>query len=352
MVLNRDLALLFAKLYAEKFNAIRVFEPLAGIGVRAFRLALEIPDHVKEVVISDYNDITTNIAAHNRYELGIQDKVIQFKREARSLAMDLAEKQLRYNFVDLDPFGSPAPFIDFIWPVLQLNALVAITATDMTALCGVYPDACLRKYGGYPLNNFHTHETAARLLLGLVARSAAKHEIGISPLLTVSFDHYTKTFVSTHKSRGAANNSVRQLGYSFTCKNCFKITFASLDNTEDIRCCGTMIRAGPLWTGELFDEEWAEFALLHLDGMELPSDKRIKRSLEEARDSTELYGYWTMDTLCKHLGTSQPSFADFFDAISEKGYRIVRSWFTDQAFRTNAPPIVVQQVIKDLVSNS
>jgi tRNA (guanine26-N2/guanine27-N2)-dimethyltransferase len=350
MVLNRDLAILFAKLYADKYHPIRIFEPLAGIGIRAFRLALEIPDQVLEVVISDYNEITSAIASYNRYHLAISDKVLQFKREARSLAMDLAERQLRYNFVDLDPFGSPAPFIDFIWPVLQINALVAVTATDMTALCGVYPDSCLRKYGGYPQNNFHTHETASRLLIGLVARSAARHEVGITPILTVSFDHYTKVFFTTHRSRGAANESSKQIGYSYTCQNCMSIKYTPINHNERVSCCGELDQAGPLWIGELFDSEWATYALDNLDDLGLTSHKRIKRSLEEARDSEGLMGYWTMDSLCKHMGTSQPSFAGFFEALSVEGYRVVRSWFTKQAFRTDAPLEVIQHIIKELVS--
>ncbi len=299
MVANRDLAMLFTKVYSEKMNLImRVFEPLAGIGVRAFRLVTELPDKISEVVIADYNPVTTAIASQNIQDLGIGDKVLQFQREARSLALDMAEHKLSFHYVDLDPFGSPSPFIDTMWPILTYRSMIAVTATDMTALCGVFPKACLRKYGGLPVNNHHTHDTAARLLIAMVVKSAARFEKGVVPVFTASVDHYTKIFFTSRTSRGAANDAVAQLGFSFTCQKCHQIQYTAIDE-EKPDCCGMLEQAGPLWIGKIYETEWCKDALDTLDSMDLKSSKRLTKMLQEGVDAGELRGYYQISKLCK-----------------------------------------------------
>jgi len=314
-------------------------------------MAQTIPEAVQEIVISDYNSVTTAIANVNRYQLSLENQVFQFQREARSLAYDLAEHRLRYHYLDLDPFGSPAPFIDSCWSLLSYRAMIAVTATDMTALCGVYPDACLRKYGGLPINNHHCHETAARLLIAMVVRSAARFEKGITPIFTTSIDHYTKVFFRVRTSRGAANDAVNQIGFSYTCTNCHQIYYTRITD-ESPECCGSLDKAGPLWTGELFDTTWCHNALEVLDDLELPSTKRIRKLLVEGCDTQGILGFYQMSEFCKNLKLPQPAFDDIFKEIRSLGYRVVRSYFTDQALRSDIPGQKLQSVIRDLVGES
>jgi len=350
MVLNRDLAILFGKTYAKEMEVkLRVFEPLAGIGVRAFRLAKEIPDSINEVVIADFNPVTTAIANVNNTQLELNDKVLQFKREARSLAMDLAEQRFKYHYIDLDPFGSPSPFIDSMWNLLTYRSLIAVTATDMTVLCGVYPEACMRKYGGYPLNNHHTHETATRLLIAMVVQSAARFERGIVPIFSINVDHYTKVFFQVRTSRGDANDATGKIGFSYTCDSCQQIYYTGMLDAAPV-CCGSLHKAGPLWTGNLFDREWAEKANSELATLDLPSQRRIAKLLAEARDTGEIKGFYQISEFCKNLTLPQPSFDDLFSAIEKAGYEVVRSQFTDQAIRSDISGKELQKIITELVS--
>ena len=342
MVYNRDLSLLNVWLHhRERGRKLRVFEPLAGIGVRGFRLINELDDAVEEVTINDFGEISTDLGRYNRGLLK-DSRLIQYKREARALAATLAENSMKYHYLDLDPFGSPAPFIDSIWKLMANKGIVGVTATDMTALAGVFPKAGLRKYGGLPLNNDRTHETAVRLLIGLMVRSAARFEKGIEPLLSISSDHYVKIFARVHDGRGKANSSINKLGFVSFCKTC---QFFSM-NGQFHSHHGSPAIAGPLWLGSIFDKDWCEKGLEELQNLDLPTIRRIKKVLEEGWDSHDLPYYYALDQIASYLHINTPKTSKLIDKISSLGYKARKTTYRKQAIRTDAPYWIFEEVIK------
>ena len=59
------------------------------------------------------------------------------------------------DYIDIDPFGSPNPFLDSAI-ANKKYVYLAITSTDTSGLAGSYKNACLRKYWALPL---HTPKT-------------------------------------------------------------------------------------------------------------------------------------------------------------------------------------------------
>ena len=360
MGLNRDFSLIFMVLYAKKFSKkLRMLDPLAGIGIRAIRAGLEITDYLSEVVINDYSELTCQVSNYNIHKNGLTDLITIYQREARALMLDLSENNKKYHYVDIDPFGPLTPFIDDVWATLSLSGLVSITATDTTALCGVYPKACYRKYGGIPLNNHHTHETGARILISAIARSAARHEFGLVVFFTLTADHYFKIFIHAKKRRGYATDTVMDIGYSYTCPECFEIRYDAGSRPDSMECCGIISDvAGPLWCGNLFSKEWTKNARNLLfensediqdHNIKLQNSKRVEKLITEGIEGWDLKGYYTSDTISKKLRLGQPSFAKVAERLEEQGYRFVRTWFTKNSFRSDAPGTLVVKIFKDLV---
>ena len=52
-----------------------------------------------------------------------------------------------WQWVGIDPFGSPVPFLDSAMQSSARRAVMEITATDTAALTGSSARACLRRYG-------------------------------------------------------------------------------------------------------------------------------------------------------------------------------------------------------------
>lgn len=62
-----------------------------------------------------------------------------------------AEKQ--FDVVDLDPYGTAAPFLDGAVQAVKDGGLLCVTCTDMAVLAGSQPAACFAKYGAVPVKN-------------------------------------------------------------------------------------------------------------------------------------------------------------------------------------------------------
>ncbi len=151
MEMNRDLAVLMLQTYQRPINReLAACEPMAGCGVRGIRLAREV-EGVRKVVLNDINLAGTRLAEFNVNLNGLTDKVQVDNKDANFLLSSYAAPRKRFDYVDIDPFGSPVPYIDSALRALRNGGLLALTATDMAPLCGVHAKACLRKYGGKPL---------------------------------------------------------------------------------------------------------------------------------------------------------------------------------------------------------
>lgn len=67
------------------------------------------------------------------------------------------------NAVDLDPYGSAAPFIDSAVQTVSNGGLLCITCTDMAVLCASYPETCYAKYSSIPMKGDNSHEAVLDL---------------------------------------------------------------------------------------------------------------------------------------------------------------------------------------------
>jgi len=108
----------------------------------------------------------------------------------------------RFDVIDLDPYGTAAPFLDAAVQSLQDGGLLCVTCTDAGVFASMgYLEKTYDLYGGLPLKGAHSHEGGLRLILHAVATSAAKYGIAIEPLLSLSIDFYARLFIRVHKQQ-------------------------------------------------------------------------------------------------------------------------------------------------------
>ena len=264
MEFNRDLTVLAFQAYQRMVGReISICEPLTSQGIRGIRFAAEI-EGVKRVLISDINERAFKVAKHN-VQLNGLEKVITVKhKDANCVLSCNASPKKRFDIVDIDPFGTPAPFLGSALRALRNHGLLASTATDLAPLCGVHSKACIRKYGGKPLRTEYCHELAVRLLAGCTATLAAKHDIGIQR----GFQPQQRTLhpairSNLHTARKKADESVKTLGYILHCFNCLhrETTRQPFGNLTCPECGSKMDYAGPLWLGNIFDQQFIELMI-------------------------------------------------------------------------------------------
>ena len=145
MGINRDISVLL--LNSIKKDNLQIADPLAASGVRSIRFLKEFnKDKIKGIYINDYNkdavkSIKGNLALNKiQYK---NNKQITIKNEDANLFL---LNSAGFDYIDIDPFGSPNFLLDSSCRRISRSGILAVTATDTSALCGTFPKACLRKY--------------------------------------------------------------------------------------------------------------------------------------------------------------------------------------------------------------
>jgi len=354
MELNRDIAVLALQAYQKtRGEEVRVCEPLAGCGIRGIRFAKEVKG-VREVLVNDLNPKATRLAKFNVELNGLSKHVSVENEDANLILSKYAAPRKRFNFIDVDPFGSPSPYIDSAVRALRDGGMLALTATDLAPLCGVHPKACVRKYGGKPLRTEYCHENAVRLLAACLAKTAAKHDIAVKIAFSHSTDHYIRVYAITNYGARKADETMRNIGYITHCFRCFhrEIINETLPVALPRKCreCGAELDvAGPLWIDKIVDKAFCELMIEEAVERKIRQRKRILKLLSTVYDETGLLPtYYVLDKMCSRLGINVPSVEKVMNALNSKGFKTVKTHFNSRGVKSEASARIVAETLKEL----
>lgn len=357
MRLNRDLSILFLRAYMEKHPVEMMCEPLTGSGVRTLRYLNECPGDF-HAIMSDANPLAVETARRNVETLGFGDRAEVIHGDAKVLLLTESRGK-RFDFVDVDPFGTPALYVSAaVQSISPKGGLLAVTATDMPVLCGVYPKIALRRYGGFSARTPFTHEIAVRLLNGFIYSVAGSNECSMEPLAVLSTDHYVRTWVRIETNRTEANRQASEIGIIRYCIGCMHSEIVSLspkvqsvDFEHKIEgCTGTIRVAGPLWIGDLFKKAYLDDAIKILESEEdADYHRKTPDVLEKMREESVLTNkpYIDIHTLCDLHNLAPIKNQIIIDNLKEQGYEATMTHFKPTAIRTNASVKEVTRIISD-----
>jgi len=357
MELNRDFAVLALQAFQRMVKRELVAcEPLAGCGVRGVRLASEV-EGVRKVVLNDIGPEAAKLAEFNVRLNNLAERVNVANEDANFLLSRYAAPRRRFDYVDIDPFGSPVPYLDSALRALRNGGLLALTATDMAPLCGVHPKACMRKYGGKPLRTEYCHELAIRFLIGCSASLAAKHDVAVNPVFGYSMYNHVRTYAKVDYGAKKADKSLENIGYILHCFSCLhrenqKGIAAPLK--RDCPECGSKLQtAGPLWLGPLWDEKFCIKMKDEVRGRNLRNEAKIRQMISLIIEETKApITYYIVDKLCDKFNLPIPSLSKILSELGQLGFQVVATHFSSKAFRTDAPAGAVREIVTKLTKIS
>ena len=142
MKANRDISI--ALLLAFGKMEMKIALPLSGSGVRAFRFLNELPGEMISGMF--VNDLRENFSSEFNLALKLnnldESKLVIEAKDANQFLLS----KIGFDYIDIDPFGSPNPFLSSSVARINRGGILAITATDTGALAGTYVKAGLRKH--------------------------------------------------------------------------------------------------------------------------------------------------------------------------------------------------------------
>ncbi|MFQ5975001.1 MAG: tRNA (guanine(10)-N(2))-dimethyltransferase [Candidatus Hydrothermarchaeales archaeon] len=326
MELNRDLCCSVLK-ELSKEKEIIFADLLAGSGAKGIRVANETKNRVH---LNDANPDAYEVIKKNA-KLNNLDVTIS-NLEANKFLQDNFHA---FDFIDIDPFGTPAPFLDNALMTLKKGGYLGVTATDTAPLCGVYPKACYRKYGAVPLRSEICHEMGLRILIGHIARTSAKYSKGMKILLTYYQEHYFRVYASFLKGKENANASLENIGFVYYCKNCLNREHENGFHPSDKKCsCGSkFFVAGPLWLGSLNDKDFLKRVLNESAYLKSRSLDRLVSMLIEEADS---FFYFDTHRIAKNLHLELKPIDKIIENLKSEGFMATRTHFSPTSIKTDA----------------
>lgn len=334
--LNRDVTIAALRAFREREpRASTYLDAMAASGIRGVRAAVD----GWEVTCCDVDPDAVELCRNNLVANDVDAEAIH-----RDANVELHSN--RYDVVDIDPFGTPIPFVDAAFA--NTRHLVCVTATDTAPLCGAHFESGVRKYGAVPRNTEYHAEMGVRILLSALARTAARYDVGVTPLLTHATRHYVRTYLECTHRAGDANATLEELGYVHHCEDCLhRETESSLIAHPPPACPGCdgtrVVTAGPLWLGSIRDRAFVSTARDHATD-ELGTADRIRRLLATIRDELDTPTHYDQHRLCKVWSRPAGPMDEFLDALREAGFAASRTHYGGTTFKTNASVHDVREV--------
>lgn len=323
MRLNRDIAILLLKSWNKK--ELRIADVMAGSGVRTIRFLQELPStKIKQIWVNDlseksYSAIEKNVELNNIKT----DKIELTKEEAVQGLL----KRKGFDYIEIDPFGTPNPYLDAAIKRLSREGILAVTATDTSALTGTYPKACQKKYWAISLKNSFMHETALRILIRKIQLIGIQYEKPLIPVFCHASDHYVRIYLKLEKSRTKVEEIIKKQKYIEWNPETLEIKTTEYPSKQNKI-------AGPLWIGELYDKKLVK-KMLELSGK--TEFKEAQKLLELIKEETkiDLIGSYDIHQIGKKLKKNIPKMEKIFEKIKSKKAKAARTHTNLTGIKTN-----------------
>lgn len=336
----RDLSVIAFLAYRKLFrDEVTFADPLTGVGAKALRLLNEAS--VAKALVNDLNPTALKALAKAAELNGLSERVEIYNEEANLFLHKLGAPGRRPSAIDIDPFGSPIPFMDSALRVIADGGILSVTATDTAVLCGLYQRVAMRRYFGIPSMDDSSKESGLRLLLSAIVRRAAALDLYAKPLFSHSTRHYMRCYLLVESSAMMADGALEFIGEVFYCANC---GYKSLNPAEVCPICSKKIlKAGPLYVGPMHDRAFLQAML------ESSPFKGYGKLLTRAIEEVELPPfYYSLSWVCDYLGLRTPSPEEVVEELKKKGYRASRSSIDPVGIKTDAPHEELLLTLKSL----
>ena len=358
-------------------GTVYALDGLTASGLRARRWLNELPAEMSGRVSATIVDLEEEAlrwaeASHDEFPPSQGGGILEpSKGDLRSVVLRSGR-----HWVDIDPYGSPMPFIDSAMQSMARSGVMEVSATDTAALTGSSRTALMRRYGARVRTDSLAHDSGMRVMLATFSRVAARHDRAIVPLLSVWDSHHLRVSFRVLKSVSTANELEDSIGWRVHSPTKEEVS-ASIDaglhpNSSVVHLpmhCMLPLKfpidrsdprvSGPLWVGPMGDRDamssMTEENALESSGPEFSVDdplgwderrveaerRRVARSVRHISEESGVISsshLVVVDDLAAWLGSgAPPSPRKIVDMLNEAGHSAGVSSYGRPSFRANAP---------------
>ncbi len=318
MALNRTISVLL--LNSINNTKMQLADPLAASGVRSIRFLKELnKNKISSIHINDYSKDAILLIKENLKlnKIKLSKKINVYSKDANIFLLE----SFGFDYIEVDPFGTPNPFLDASIKRLAREGILAVTATDTAPLSGTFPSTCLRKYWALPQRNETMHENGIRILIRKVQLVASQYEKALTPIYSYSTEHYMRVFFRCEKGKKKVDKILKQHGM-----------FNS---------------AGPLWLGQLWDTITAQKIATSAKKLPYISDQEKKFLNTIAQESKiPAVGFYNLPKICKKNNLTIIKQDELIKRIKHAGYKVALTHFAENSLRSDIDERELIRVLK------
>tara|TARA_Y100000310_G_scaffold314502_1_gene363930 strand:- start:2208 stop:3218 length:1011 start_codon:yes stop_codon:yes gene_type:complete len=313
---NRNISILLLNAVANK--AMDVALPLAGSGIRGLRFLQELKKGKIDIIF--INDKKEGFVKNFKDNLKLNqiktDQIKIFNQDANDFLLNqhCASFCGYFDYIDIDPFGSPNPFLSSAVGRIKRGGILAVTATDTAALTGTYLRTTKRKYWASSLKNYLMHETGLRILVRKVQLQGVQFDKTLTPILSYHKDHYFRVYFVSDRGKGKCDQLIKEHQYLLYCNKCLNFKVSHY-NKEECTCGKDFDFAGPLWVGKLFDSK----LLLKMAKSNKFAEEQKFLDLLVRESKKDLLGFYDLHRISKTYKIKTPKMEQFLKKV--KGTR-------------------------------
>ncbi|MBI2575055.1 tRNA (guanine(10)-N(2))-dimethyltransferase [Candidatus Woesearchaeota archaeon] len=345
---NRDLTVLLLDSAGKASKPkMQIADPLAGTGIRSIRLLLELgKSKIRSISINDNSKAAAAAIRRklkiNKIRIGSGKGGGKIRISAKDANIFLLEST-GFDYIDIDPFGSPARFLDAAAQRIARGGILAVTATDTAALAGSSPSACMRKYWAKPLRNMFMHETGLRILIRRVQLAGMQYEKALIPIFSYKGQYYLRAFFRCEKGRIKSAQIYKSHGFIIYCPKCLQSEAALELISKTCNSCGIRADyAGPLWLGKLADASIVAAML-----GKSPEEHRQLLSAIRKESAIGRQWFYNVNSVCRKYGIrSPPPINELLKSLRNSRFIAARTHFDWAAVRTDASISEIVRTIK------
>lgn len=334
----RDISVAFIKSLGKK--GATLLDSTSATGIRGIRYAKEAGTRSFFI---DVNERAAKNSLKNVKRNMIKAKVINF--DLQEFAVSHRDK---FDIIDLDPFGSPAPYINDVLKLSKDGTMLMITATDTAVLCGAHSAACIKQYGALPLHNELCKEVGLRILIAYFIRRASEFNFGTKPIMSISDMHYMRIFISLEKGAQKAYNSMKQTGFGSHCAECLTYDYSTgiaPKISRTCRECGKNVQFfGPVFLGRLNEKAVLRKIMKNL------KEKEAQKTIRMINGEYDIPFFYPLPKIMKKIKTSSIKYESIFMALRAEGYKYSRTQFDKDGIKTDASSKALIKAVKSAMA--
>lgn len=330
---QRDLTISVLSAYQKQTDKnLVIADPLAGSGVRGIRILKEV-EGIEKVVFNEISSDAVKLIKKNLKLNHIKNKTKVCQKDARIL---LFENRSAFDFIDIDPFGSPIKFLEASAFAIRHKGLFAATATDTGPLAGSFPKTCLRRYGIRVCKTDFYKELGIRVLITSMQLAFARYRSAFIPIVSHS-NHFFRVFGIVEKSRSSADKILEKIGFVSYCKKCLSRVFEYEKTCENCKTKTEVI--GPVWLGQIQDKDFIVKVREEL------TNRNFKIKLIEEENAPF---YYDISDVCSRYKLPSQKIDKIIERLKNSGFMTSRTSLYPTGVKTDAGIKELVKIIRQL----